>query len=163
MFDLTCIYGLVYKRISLVCSLVKLMIANIVNSYFFNLFPVLIWFRSYRHIWCDQKMGFSFLVRRGVDRIAFLSWKERGYSYVLCVCVCVCVCAIYLKSLYTLLRRKLDSRLYLRVGLYYAGSDQKSKIMLCYNMWLCIFVYVLGDYGALHSLLSCFVVCRVKL
>ena len=42
MFDLTCIYGLVYKRISLVCSLVKLMIANIVNSYFFDLFPVLI-------------------------------------------------------------------------------------------------------------------------
>ena len=39
----------------------------------------------------------------------------------------------------------------------------KSKIMVCYNMCLCIVVYALGDYEVLDSLLFCFEVCWIGL
>ena len=39
----------------------------------------------------------------------------------------------------------------------------KSKIMVCYNMCLCIVVYALGDHGVLDSLLFGFEVCRFGL
>ena len=39
----------------------------------------------------------------------------------------------------------------------------KSKIIVCYNMCLCIVVYALGDYEVLDSLLFCFEICRIEL
>ena len=39
----------------------------------------------------------------------------------------------------------------------------KSKIMVCYNMCLCIVVYALGGHGVLDSLLFGFEVCRFGL